>query len=192
MKNVKKVGATNKVIASKKVGTNVPKMSRKLSAVVKVDKVVIAKVIVPKKISSRLAKKLVSIDLFQLETSNSWDKLIHVANLSEVETFGLNRVLKMFLDKADGILTDSQMSHLTFKNVIDVIKTSEYSELRLFSFHQIKLICNSVIKKLDYNTKIAIKVAKQGGKIVANDSKLLKAIESIELVNIANVELIQA
>lgn len=125
------------------------------------------------KLSTRLGKKLEKIATFNSEEANNFQKLLHVSNLAETETYGLNRALKLYLEKAKGVLTKNQISVLTFQNVCAYINSSEkYKGLPLFTFHQITLICNAVVKENDKATKVAARVEKQGGVMGKKAEKL--------------------
>jgi hypothetical protein len=115
------------------------------------------------KLSNRLATKLAKVENFNLPESNNFQKLLHVANVTEVEMFGLSKALKMYIKNAKGVLTPNQLKVLTFENVLEFVQNSpKYNGLPLFSLHQITLISNAVIKENDRATKLAARAEKQG------------------------------
>ena len=139
------------------------------------------------KISKRLAKKIEKVENFDSKNAGSWDRLMHVANLAEIDTFSLSKVVKTFLEaskKAGVGLTPAQKKVLTFNNVKDYVnKSDKYSHLTHFSFHQVKLICNAVIKANDLNTKRAAKVKKQGGTVGKKADKIVGRGNSLVNLN---------
>lgn len=136
------------------------------------------KVVKKAKISKRVERKLDKISKFDAKNAGSWEILQHVSNVAEVETFSLSKVIKIFLNsanKSSNGLTKSQRDVLTFANVVEYVRNSEkFSHLTHFTFHQVKLICNDVIKSKDLNTKRAAKVAKQGGVMGKKADKVAK------------------
>jgi hypothetical protein len=113
------------------------------------------------KVSKSILAKQVKAKAFVKKDANSFKKLLQVSRLTLLESMGLNRALKTYLVTADKVLTDSQMSHLTFAKVKAHINGSKYKALPLFSLHQITLICNEVLKANDKNTARAVKVKRQ-------------------------------
>jgi hypothetical protein len=148
----------------------------------KATKVVEAKKVVTKaKLSKRIERNLQKIEQFDHKNSGSWDKLQNLSRVIETETFSLSQIIKVYTKRAqsgDIGLTTSQKSVLTFENVKNYVNNSaKYGGLQYFTFHQAKLICNSVIKDNDLSTKRAAKVAKQGGVVGAKADKLVSAVE---------------
>lgn len=146
----------------------------------KAKQVVEAKNIVTKaKLSKRIEKNLEKIENFDHKNSGSWDKLQNLSRVIETETFSLSQIVKVYTERAqktDIGLTPNQRKVLTFKNVLDFVRNSaKYSDLKYFSFHQAKLICNGVIKQHDVATKRASKVAKQGGVVGKKADKIVSA-----------------
>jgi hypothetical protein len=144
------------------------KASKKVTAIVNEVKAV-KEIRIPQ-LSKRLSTKLDKIEKFDSEKANNFSKLLHVSNLTEIDTFGLNKVLKLYLEKASEVLSKGQIETITFANVVNYIQTSKYKDLKLFSFHQITLICNSVIKENHKATRQAERAIKQGAKVVSNVS----------------------
>lgn len=124
------------------------------------------------KVSKRLTEKMEKISGFNSEKANNFTKLLHVSNLAEVETFGLNRALKIYIEKANEVLSPSQIALLTFGNVKTYIEKSKYKDLPVFSFHQITLICNGLIKEQHAETKRSEKAVKQGAKVGKDADKV--------------------
>lgn len=101
------------------------------------------------------------------EILNNWDRLSITTKKTELETFSLSKIAKTFIEVGKDVLTDSQKSILTFDSIKNFVNSSDkYKDKTMFSLNDIKLICNSIIKAEDKGTKLALKVAKQGGTIV--------------------------
>ncbi|MFO0001848.1 MAG: hypothetical protein ACK559_12035, partial [bacterium] len=90
-----------------------------------------------------------------------YERLLTASANATLCNLGLNKALKDYLDAANQFLTDKQKDLLTYTNVKNEIAQSKYASYTLFSFHIITLVCASVIRKNDNNTKRAEKVAKQ-------------------------------
>lgn len=143
------------------------------------------KVVNTPKVSKRLANKIEKIATFKSEEANNFTKLLHVSNLAEVETFGLNRALKIYIEKASTVLSPSQIGILTFDNVRKYIAESKYKDLPVFSFHQITLICNSMVKTLHAETKRTERAIKQGAKVGKNADKVKQNAKQVEVLEVA-------
>jgi hypothetical protein len=111
-------------------------------------------------ISKTLAKKQSRVDNFTND-ANSYERLLTASANATLCNLGLNKALKDYLDAANQFLTDKQKDLLTFTNVKNEIAQRKYECYTIFSFHIITLVCASVIRKNDNNTKRAEKVAKQ-------------------------------
>jgi hypothetical protein len=124
------------------------------------------------KVSKRLSDKMSKIASFKMEEANGFQKLLYVSNLSEVESYGLNKALNLYIKNADGVLTASQMELLTFANIKEFInKSKKYASLPVFTFHQITLIVNSYIKEYHAPTKLTARAIKQGAKVLPKGKK---------------------
>jgi hypothetical protein len=97
---------------------------------------------------------------------NSWERLRLTAKKTELETFSLSKIAKAFIKVGEETLTRSQIECLTFEAIKDyVLDKDVYKNKSMFTINDIKLICNALIKANDNATKLALKVAKQGGTI---------------------------
>lgn len=102
---------------------------------------------------------------------NNWDKLTAVSFNAKIEGCKLSKIAKTFLDASKlengkSLLTDKQITLLNYSNIVTYIRNSEkYKNVNLFTLNDVKLICNAIIKANDKGTKLALKVAKQGGEI---------------------------
>jgi hypothetical protein len=124
------------------------------------------------KVSKRLSDKMNKIANFKIEEANSFQKLLHIANVSEVESYGLNKALNLYIKNAEATLTASQMELLTFANIKEFInKSKKYASLPVFTFHQITLIVNSYIKEYHAPTKLTARAMKQGAKVLPKGKK---------------------
>lgn len=130
---------------------------------------------VPKKstipqVSKALQTKVDKIAKFEEEKAqgvehNDYQKLLHVSNKTTVATFNLSQALKMYLNQTKGEFTPKVMQCLTMKNVIAYIKESKYRNLSLYTYHQITLICNAVIKEHNRGIAQLERAAKQQAKV---------------------------
>jgi hypothetical protein len=111
-------------------------------------------------ISKTLAKKQSRVNNFTND-ANSYERLLTASANATLCNLGLNKALKDYLDAANQFLTDKQKGLLTFTNVKNEIAQSKYASYTLFSFHIITLVCASIIRKNDNNTKRAERAAKQ-------------------------------
>jgi NADH dehydrogenase/NADH:ubiquinone oxidoreductase subunit G len=124
------------------------------------------------KVSKRLADKMDKIANFKIEEANGFQKLLHIANVSEVESYGLNKALNLYIKNAEATLTASQMELLTFANIKEFInKSKRYASLPVFTFHQITLIVNAYIKEYHAPTKLTARAMKQGAKVMPKGKK---------------------
>jgi len=116
-------------------------------------------------LSKRLQTKIDRINSYDSEKANNIQRLRHVANKTEVEMFGLNKALKMYLQNAKGELTPKQINLLKFNDIKEYINNSEkYKDLPLFTLNQITLICSAIIKANDEETKRQLRVERQNKK----------------------------
>jgi hypothetical protein len=111
-------------------------------------------------ISKTLAKKKSRVENFTND-ANSYERLLTASANATLCNLGLNKALKDYLDAANQFLNDKQKGLLTFTNVKNEIAQSKYASYTLFSFHIITLVCASIIRKNDNNTKRAERAAKQ-------------------------------
>ena len=105
-----------------------------------------------------------------LNSENRYYKLLAISANAKKESFSLSKIHSTFIEysiiQGENMLTDKQKSLLTFTKIKNIVKNTEkYKNKVLFSFHDITLRCNGILKAEDKSIKIAQKVAKQGGKI---------------------------
>jgi hypothetical protein len=105
-----------------------------------------------------------------LTSENRYYKLLAISSNAKKESFSLSKIHSTFIEysviQGENMLTDKQKSLLTFTKIKNIVKNTEkYKNKVLFSFHDITLICNGILKAEDKSIKIAEKVAKQGGTI---------------------------
>jgi hypothetical protein len=105
-----------------------------------------------------------------LTTENNYYKLLAISSNAKKESFSLSKIHSTFIEysiiQGTEMLTDKQKSLLTFTKIKNIVKTTEkYKNKVLFSFHDVTLICNTILKTEDKSIKVAQKVAKQGGTI---------------------------
>jgi len=105
-----------------------------------------------------------------LNSENRYFKLLAISSNAKKESFSLSKIHSTFIEfsiiQGTEMLTDKQKSLLTFTKIKNIVKSTEkYKDKVLFSFHDITLICNGILKTEDKSIKIAEKVAKQGGTI---------------------------
>ena len=108
-----------------------------------------------------------------LTSENRYYKLLAISANAKKESFSLSKIHSTFIEysiiQGEEMLTDKQKSLLTFTKIKNIVKNTEkYKNKVLFSFHDITLICNSILKAEDNSIKIAQKVAKQGGTITTS------------------------
>lgn len=126
----------------------------------------VAKIVTPKTESKRVIKMAESVAYFDLENANSLQKLRYINNSVLLESMTISKIGKNFVQYGGNVLTASQIKALDFANIKAFVNSSvKYSDLKFFTPNDMVLICNAVIKLHDNATKIAVKVAKQGGKI---------------------------
>jgi len=124
------------------------------------------KIVTPKFESKKTTKILESVSNFNVENANSLQKLRYINNVIVLADMNISKIGKNFIQYGTDILTPSQINALDFANIKAYVNSSvKYSSLKLFTANDMVLICNAVIKLHDNATKIATKVAKQGGKI---------------------------
>ena len=163
---------TQKTKIEKKVVVNKVATKRNLTVTAPKLKGTPIKEFKPAKVSKRLSSKIEKIASFNIEEANGFQKLLHVSNLSEVETYGLNKALNLYLKNADGVLSASQMELISFATVKEFIgKSKKYASLPVFTFHQITLIINAFIKENHTPTKLTARAMKQGAKVLAKGKK---------------------
>ena len=105
-----------------------------------------------------------------MTSENRYYKLLAISSNAKKESFSLSKIHSTFIEysviQGENMLTDKQKSLLTFTKIKNIVKSTEkYKNKVLFSFHDITLICNAILKSEDTSIKIAQKVAKQGGTI---------------------------
>jgi hypothetical protein len=172
MKTNVKVNATKKV-STKKLATNelvkvtAKKVASKKAVATKKEKAVkVTKIVTPRTESKKTIKLAESVAAFNIDNANSLQKLRFINNSVLLESMNISKIGKNFIQHGDEILTASQVNALDFANIKAFVNSSvKYSSLKLFTANDMVLICNAVIKLHDNATKIAVKVAKQGGKI---------------------------
>jgi CMP-N-acetylneuraminic acid synthetase len=110
------------------------------------------------------AKKLAKIATFS-EKSNSLERLQITSAATTIEGKGLNAALKNFLTVGEKYLTDAQKTLLTFTAVKNAISKHETLKNKtLFSYFDLQLTCQRIIKEQDKNTQRAERAAKQAAK----------------------------
>lgn len=120
---------------------------------------------------SKIEKLEKSIKTGLQSDSNKWQKLLAISSNAKLEMFSLSKIVKTFIESStiNGIelLTDKQKSLLTFERVKNVVlNTEKYKDKRLYSLHDVVLICNRILTENDKGIKLAKKVTKQGGTII--------------------------
>lgn len=117
------------------------------------------------KLSKGLQRKVEKVQTFLSDKTkeiNSFSRLAIVSANVEIQSRGLNKAIKFYLECAKDILTAKQLQILTFNEICSYIKDSEkYKNYSLYSNNDIKLICNAILKAKDINTKRAAKVERQ-------------------------------
>tara|TARA_R110000822_G_scaffold28198_5_gene83923 strand:- start:763 stop:1230 length:468 start_codon:yes stop_codon:yes gene_type:complete len=96
---------------------------------------------------------------------SNWKRLGIAKDKAIIETFSFSKALKVYLTCAEGILTPSQIKCLKHDNVLKEMRLSKYKNLPMFSFYQIQLICNNVVKKLNGKTKADLQTLKEAKKV---------------------------
>ena len=100
------------------------------------------------------------------ESLNSWERLNLTSKKTEKNIFSLSKISKAFIENGGNILTDTQKECLSFEAIKEHVNSTEkFKDKTMFSINDVKLICNAIIKTEDKATKLALKVAKQGGTI---------------------------
>jgi hypothetical protein len=151
----------NKVATKRNINTTSPKLKGTPIQEVKIAKV-----------SKRLSDKMQKIASFKIEEANGFQKLLHVSNLSEVETYGLNKALNLYLNNAVGVLSASQLELINFATIREFIgKSKKWNCLPVFTFHQITLIINAFIKEHHAPTRLTARAMRQGAKVLPKGKK---------------------
>lgn len=119
---------------------------------------------------SKIEKLEKSIKIGLSNESNKWQKLLAISSNAKLEMFSLSKIVKTFIESStiNGVelLTDKQKSLLTFERVKNVVlNTEKYKDKRLYSLHDVVLICNRILTENDKSIRLAKKVTKQGGTI---------------------------
>jgi hypothetical protein len=116
-------------------------------------------------VSKSDAKKLAKIATFN-KNSNSLERLQVTSAASTIEGKGLNAALKHYLTVGEKYLTDAQKVLLTFAAVKSAIGKHETLKSKtLFSYFDLQLTCQRIIKEQDKNTQRAERAAKQAAKV---------------------------
>ena len=153
---------------AKEIATTTAKRNATKKAVTpkKEKSVKVAKIVTPKTESKKTIKLAESVAYFNVDNANSLQKLRYINNAVTLEGMNISKIGKNFIQYGGEVLTASQINALDFANIKAFVNSSvKYSGLKLFTPNDMVLICNAVIKLHDNATKIAVKVAKQGGKI---------------------------
>lgn len=122
--------------------------------------------VVKAQLSKKVAADLQKVMEFDKKGASAYKRLLIASKAAKLDGMGLNKAIKTYLSAAKGYLTPSQLECVTFANVKAAIEDSpKYSELPLFTFHQITLVCNKVIKDHDAATRAEVKAAKLAAKV---------------------------
>jgi hypothetical protein len=101
-------------------------------------------------------------DLINANSANSYQRLLATSAATTLDAMKLSKAVKAYLETAEKFLTEKQLKIVTFKAVLDSVKASEkYVNQEYFSFHEITLIANKLIKDNDKNVQRAERAAKQ-------------------------------
>jgi hypothetical protein len=97
-----------------------------------------------------------------LTSENRYYKLLAISSNAKKESFSLSKIHSTFIEysiiQGTEMLTDKQKSLLTFTKIKNIVKTTEkYKNKVLFSFHDVTLICNGILKIEDKSIKIVCK-----------------------------------
>ena len=119
---------------------------------------------------SKVEKLEKSIKLGLSSDSNRYQQLLAISSNAKLEMFSLSKVYQTFIDysviQGKEMLNDKQKDLLTFERIKQIVNASEKLKVkRIFSLHDVVLICNRILTENDKGVKIAKKVTKQGGTI---------------------------
>jgi ribulose 1,5-bisphosphate carboxylase large subunit-like protein len=96
------------------------------------------------------------------ETINSYQRLLATSAASTLDVMSLSKAVKHYVETSQKYLTEKQLQIANFKAILDFIKSDEKLQSEdFFTFHQIALIANKLIKANDNNVKRAERAAKQ-------------------------------
>lgn len=137
------------------------KAQRTTTEVIKAE--VVEKSVVKAIESQKTIEMVGKIASFNLKQASSYDRLMDTKRRAILDSMSLSKLAENFIQSGVN-LTDKQREVLTFKNIITFVKGSKYCDLKLFTPHQMVLICSGVIKLHDANTARAEKAAKQQAK----------------------------
>ena len=121
---------------------------------------------------SKVQKLEKSVQIGLSESANRYQQLLAISSNAKLEMFSLSKVYQTFIDysviQGKAMLTDKQKGLLTFERIKQVVNASEKLKVkRIFSLHDVVLICNRILSENDKGVQIAKKVTKQGGVITA-------------------------
>lgn len=121
---------------------------------------------------SKVEKLEKSIKLGLSSEANRYQQLLAISSNAKLEMYSLSKVYQTFIDysviQGKAMLTDKQKSLLTFERIKLIVNASEKLKVkRIFSLHDVVLICNRILSENDKSIQVAKKVTKQGGVITA-------------------------
>jgi hypothetical protein len=114
-----------------------------------------------------ISKKLATVNKVNtlIETSqnvNSYQRLLATSAASTLDVMSLSKAVKHYVETSKKYLTEKQLQIANFKAILDSIKANEkLQNEEFFTFHQIALIANKLIKASDKNVQRAERAAKQ-------------------------------
>jgi len=114
-----------------------------------------------------ISKKLATVNKVDTliksnETINSYQRLLATSAASTLDVMSLSKAVKHYVETSRKYLTEKQLQIANFKAILDFIKSDEKLQSEeFFTFHQIALIANKLIKANDNNVKRAERAAKQ-------------------------------
>jgi len=119
---------------------------------------------------SKVQKLEKSVQIGLSENANRYQQLLAISSNAKLEMFSLSKVYQTFIDysviQGKAMLNDKQKALLTFERIKLIVTLSEKLKAkRIFSLHDVVLICNRILSENDKGVQIAKKVTKQGGTI---------------------------
>lgn len=119
---------------------------------------------------SKVQKLEKSVQIGLSENANRYQQLLAISSNAKLEMYSLSKVYQTFIDysviQGKAMLTDKQKGLLTFERIKQIVNASEKLKVkRIFSLHDVVLICNRILSENDKSIQIAKKVTKQGGTI---------------------------
>jgi hypothetical protein len=114
-----------------------------------------------------ISKKLATVNKVNAlintnESVNSYQRLLATSAASTLDVMSLSKAVKHYVETSKKYLTEKQLLIANFKAILDAIKSDEKLQCEeFFTFHQIALIANKLIKASDKNVQRAERAAKQ-------------------------------